>query len=502
MKKKKVIIVGAGPGGLAAGMLLSNKGYELDIVERKEEVGGRNCPVRLGDFTFDLGPTFFLMINVLQEIFASTGRKMEDYVVLQEIDPLYRLKFSEDVVFHPSRRDQDYMKEQMEAWIPGSYQGYQKYLEREKKKFETIIPCLRVPYHSLGDYLSWQFIRSLPFLDGHISLYKELGKYFPEPDMRVAFSFQAKYLGMSPWSCPGTFSILSFIEHSGGVYHVKGGLNQLSQGMAKVVREDGGRIHTNTPVKRILTENGTAVGVELESGENLTSDYVVINADFAYAMDNLVEGRIRKKYTRDRLLQKKYSCSTFMLYLGVDKVYDIPHHNIIFAEDYKRNIDEIADLMVLSKDPSFYLQNASVTDDTLAPPGKSAIYVLVPTPNNKSKIDWERSSEPFKELILDLMEKRAGLKDLREHIEVMKIITPLDWQREENVFLGATFNLAHTLGQMLSFRPHNRFEEIKNCYLVGGGTHPGSGLPTIYESGSISAKLIMEQDGMDVKWWA
>jgi len=495
MKKKKVIIVGAGPGGLAAGMMLASKDYEVCVFERKETVGGRNFPLKIGDFTFDLGPTFFLMVDVLEEIFAFTGRKMSDYLTLQEIDPLYRLKFK-DVDFNPSRRDQEFMKKQMEAWIPGSYSGYQKYLKKEKVKFDTIIPCLRVPYHALKHFFSWQFIRSIPKMDAHISLFTQLGRYFKSPDMRVAFSFQAKYLGMSPWSCPGTFSILSYIEHSGGIYHVKGGLNQLSASMAKVIEEEGGKIHTSTEVEKILVEDGKATGVLLKGGEKATADHIVINADFAYAMDRLVKKENRPKYTSQKLRKKKYSCSTFMLYLGMKKIYDIPHHNIIFADDYKKNIDEIANTMVLSKDPSFYLQNASITDDTLAPEGKSTIYVLVPVPNQKSGIDWEKEKEPFKERILDLMEQRAGIDDIRNQTELMKIITPDDWEKKENVFLGATFNLAHTIDQMLYFRPHNKFEEFRNCYLVGGGTHPGSGLPTIYESGNISAKLIMERDGI------
>jgi len=499
MRAKTVIIVGAGPGGLSAGMLLARNGYQVRIFEKKNQVGGRSFPLKLKQYTFDLGPTFFLMKDILEDIFSDAGRNLENYVQLMEIDPLYRLVFDENRVFYPTR-NQDKMREQMEAWIPGSFQGYLKYIQKEKKKYNSIIPCLRVPYSSLGNYFSWRFIRSLPRLDAHISLFRQLGRYFEEPDMRVAFSFQAKYLGMSPWSCPGTFSILSFIEHSGGVFHVKGGLNRLSQAMAKVIEEEGGRIHLETPIREIIIKDRKAVGVKLCHGDEIKGDYVIINADFAYAMDKLVPEIHRRKWRSDTLKRKKYSCSTFMLYLGVDNIYDIPHHNIVFARDYKKNVDEISRERILSSDPSFYIQNASVTDDTLAPPGKSAIYVLVPAPNNKSRIDWQKEKEPFKNLILDLMEKRAGFSKLKDHIEIMKIITPADWEDEENIFLGATFNLAHSMDQMLYLRPHNRFEEFENCYLVGGGTHPGSGLPTIYESGNISAKLIMQQDGMKVVW--
>jgi phytoene desaturase len=154
---------------------------------------------------------------------------------------------------------------------------------------------------------------------------------------------------------------------------------------------------------------------------------------------------------------------------------------------------------VLSDDVSFYLQNASVTDPLLATPGNSTIYILVPVPNNFSKINWEIEKNNFKDTVLKMVIERTGMTDLLDNIEEIKITTPADWENTYNVYTGATFNLAHNLGQMLYFRPHNEFEELGNCYLVGGGTHPGSGLPTIYESGRISANLICDKFGVKYK---
>jgi phytoene desaturase len=182
-----------------------------------------------------------------------------------------------------------------------------------------------------------------------------------------------------------------------------------------------------------------------------------------------------------------------MLYLGVDRFYDIPHHSIIFAPDYRRNVDEIG-AHQLSADPSIYVQNAVATDPTLAPEGKSTIYVLVPTANTRGRIDWEEQRESYRDRVLDLLEARAGLPDLRQHIVAERMITPEQWEREHFVYRGAVFNLGHTLTQMLYLRPHNEFDDIESCFLVGGGTHPGSGLPTIFESGRISAGLILKKE--------
>lgn len=493
MEKKKVIIIGAGPGGLSSAMILSANNYDVEILEKKSEVGGRNASFTLSGYTFDYGPTFFMMKDVLEEVFRMSGRKIEEYMKIVEVDPMYGLFFNKNKVFYPTR-DKYRMKKEIERVFPEGSEGYDRYLKNEGKKYDKLIPCLKVPYGKITDFFTKQFITSLPLLDAHVSLFDVLGRYFKEKDLKISFTFQAKYIGMSPWEAPGTFSIISYIEHGGGVYHVMGGLNQLSKGMAKAFQDNGGKISLNKGVKKLIIENKKAIGVELENGEKKYADYIVINADFAHAMTKLVDEEHRKKYTDKKLKSMKYSCSTFMIYLGVDKIYDLPHNGIFFSQDYQQNVNEIVTSKVLSNDPSFYIQNASVIDKSLAPEGKSTIYILVPVPNTTSHIDWEKTKEEFKEKILNLVEERAGLKDIKKHIEVEKIFTPNDWENEKDVYNGATFNLGHNISQMLYWRPHNEFEEFGNCYLVGGGTHPGSGLPTIYESGRISAEIIIKKD--------
>ena len=213
-----------------------------------------------------------------------------------------------------------------------------------------------------------------------------------------------------------------------------------------------------------------------------------------------VENHTRKliifqNHNFEKLKNKKYSCSTFMIYLGINKVYsELQHHNIIFAKNYKKNIDEITQSKTLSEDFSFYVQNACVSDKTLAPEGKSTLYVLVPVPNNKSDIDWDNIKSSYRDTVIKALEEEGGFDNLSEHIETEKIITPLDWEREKDVYLGATFNLGHQISQMLILRPHNKLEGYENLFIVGGGTHPGSGLPTIYESGRITANIIQKGD--------
>lgn len=489
---KDIIIIGAGPGGLSTAMLLAKRGYNVKVFEKQKYIGGRNSCLSLGEYDFDLGPTFLLMKSILEEIFEETGRKLEDYVKLKEINPMYRLKFGDGRVFYPwSVSKKEKMIESIESVFPGESSGYLKYLKREETKFQRLIPCLQIPYSSFKDLLQPHFFKALPYLDAHKSLYDVLGKYFDDEQLKLSFTFQAKYIGMSPWEAPGTFSIISYLEHKMGVYHVEGGLNKLAHAMGKVVVEEGGSIELGSPVSSVLFEGKKAIGVKLADGRQVKSDHVIMNTDFAMGMKQLVPDELKDKYKDENLKNKKYSCSTFMLYLGVNKTYDdLPHHNIIFAKDYRKNIAEITESKVLSEDFSFYVQNASVSDSTLAPKGRSTIYVLVPVPNNKSNIDWDEIKHSYRDKLINALEIEGGFTGLAENIEEEEIITPFDWEHKKDVYLGATFNLGHQVSQMLIFRPHNKLEGYENLYIVGGGTHPGSGLPTIYESGRITANLI------------
>jgi phytoene desaturase len=494
MSKKHIAIVGAGPGGLTAGMILAKRGYKVSIFEKEAMVGGRNAPITMNGYSFDTGPTFLMMTFVLREMFAEAGRNLDDYCKLVPLDPMYTLSFS-DFSISPTT-DRNRMKSQIAELFPGNENGLDRFHRKEKVRYDKMYPCLKKDYSTLKEMVSPPLLRALPHLSLNKSLMGVLGNYFSKEELRICFTFQAKYIGMSPWECPAAFAIMPYIEHSMGIDHVIGGLSRISEAMAAVVTEHGGEIHLKTPIKKICLSGRNATGVELLSGEKIKTDAVVINADFGYAMQTLFDEGTIKKWSPEKLRDKKYSCSTFMLYLGVDKVYDEPHHQIIFAKDYKENVLDIVSRSKVSEDMSVYVRNASVTDATLAPIGHSALYVLVPTANMRQPHNWEdAATKAYRDKVVKRIMERTSMKDLDRHITCEKIITPAQWQNDRGLFLGATFNLGHTISQMLYFRPRNKFEEIGHCYLVGGGTHPGSGLPTIYESARISSGLIQKYEG-------
>jgi phytoene desaturase len=474
--QKKVLIIGAGPGGLTSGMMLAHRGYDVTIIEKSATIGGRNAAIQAGDYTFDTGPTFLHQKFTLDEVFGETGRKPEDYMEFVKLDPMTTLTWG-DVSLETSF-NQETMARNIEAAFPGESANYQRFMDDHAEKLRTIFPCLLSSYHKLKSYFKPHMLKALPYVATRKSVMDVLSEYFTDERLKLAFTFQAKYLGMSPWNCPALFSILSYIEYAHGIYHVQGGLSNISAGMAKVFEEEGGKFMLNTEVKEIQYTGKEASSVILDNGQTISCDKLIVNADYAHARSTIFG---KKNESRESLLKKKYSCSTFMLYLGLDKIYEEePHHHVLFAEDYHQNLRDIQDEKVISKDMSIYIRNSSVTDPTVAPPGHSQIYILVPT------------NQAYRDKILDRIIEHTGMKDLKEHIVEERCITPKGWE-DGNIFIGATFNLAHTMDQMLYLRPQNKLKGFENIYLVGGGTHPGSGLPTIYESASTTQQNYLAQ---------
>ncbi|MGY8728600.1 MAG: phytoene desaturase family protein [Candidatus Poseidoniales archaeon] len=497
LNKPTALIVGSGPGGLASALLLAHSGIDVTILEKEEKVGGRTKLIHKDGFTFDRGPTFFHYPEVIEEIFQAIGRDAHKELGLMPLDPMYRLVFGAGGHIDATSNLEAMTDRIRELAGEKNANGFKKYVIQNRKKLEFSKQCLQTPWTSPLNVLSKRAIRVATVLKPWSSVAGDLSKHFDDERVRLAMSFQTKYLGMSPFHAPSLFTILSFLEYEHGIFHAKGGLGSITARMGEIAEELGVKIRCSTPVKSLMYEGKTVVGVRIE-GEEILADKVVINADFAHAMTTLVPDEKRKKWSDKKLEKKGYSCSTFMLYLGVDKQYDLPHHQIYASTSYEKNLEDITEHRMTWNDPSVYVQNASITDDSLAPEGQSTIYVLVPVPNTHDSIVWDDIKDDYRELIVKQLAK-LGYDDIDDHIVSETIVTPDDWGASD-VYRGAVFNLTHDLKQMLWRRPHNRFEEANNLYIVGGGTHPGSGLPTIFESARISSKLLLADLGIRADW--
>ena len=499
MAKPRVVVIGAGPGGLASVLQLAHGGAEVTVLEARSQVGGRCASIYANGFRFDTGPTFYLYPRILREIFQSVGRDIDVEIPMKRLDPQYRVSFGAGGHLDCTH-DLGEMDRQIAEMSPDDVGALKKYLDHNRVKLAKFRPILESPFNSMLDLLRPSVLAAASLVKPWKTLGRDLQSYFRDPRLVIAFSFQAKYLGMSPFKCPSLFSILSFLEYEYGVFHPLGGCGQVSERMAEVAKEMGCEIRTDEAVES-LEFKGKRVTAVVTSKGRYEADALVINADFANAMQKLVPNELRKRWSNAKIAWKRFSCSTFMMYLGINGRYEnLKHHTIHISKDYDRNLRQIEKEMVLPDDPSIYVQNPCVTDSSLAPEGKSTLYVLVPVPHLSPNTPWdEAQTQAFRETTFQKL-AQIGLGNLRSKIEYEQIVTPANWRDDFSVYRGATFNLAHNLGQMLHLRPHNKFEELEGVYLVGGGTHPGSGLPVIYESSRITCKQLLPDIGLSAKF--
>ncbi|KAL9657256.1 hypothetical protein ABK040_011477 [Willaertia magna] len=512
---KTIGIIGAGPGGLTNALLLASKGFKVTLFEKASVVGGRNAPIQVGHSKLDTGPTLLIMKNSLDAVFKDIGRNSEDYLNFIKLNPMYRLVYQQNENNHDMNRNfidcfdisqQERMESELENTFGKEYiNGYRKWLEIERKKYQYIIPLMENIYSSHFDLFNWKAIIALPFIQLHRTMYSTLGKYFEHPLAKISFSFQSKYLGMSPWNGPATYNMIPFAEHVGGIYHVEGGLCKISEQMANIAENElNVNIHLNSPVTKVLTEDRKIKALEvyhedIKQTKTYYFDEIICNADFPYVVKNLIPNseNLFKTWKPSTFDKKRNSCSGFNLYIALDKIYkDIPAHTIAFAKDIKRNFENV-DNGDWSDDVSLYVRNSCVVDKTVSPEGKSGLFAMIFVPNlqTSTTIDWTSDTfkEKVKQLALEILEKKCGFKDIKNHIEEIKMITPIDWHQERNVDQGAIFSMSNTIFQTLSFRPRNKFHELDNLYLSGGHTHPGSGLPVIYLSSRMVTDLICKK---------
>lgn len=490
-------------------MLLANAGADVTVHERHDQVGGRSGSRTgispQGRFHFDIGPTFFLYPRILSDIFAECGCSLEDSVELIRLQTHYDLLFEKGERLTASS-DIAALQRSVARISPQDAAAIPAFLADNRAKLTAFRPVLERPFNSWRDLLTPDMLRALPLLRPGRSVERDLKRFFSDPRIRLGFSFQSKYLGMSPYRCPSLFTILAFMEYEFGIFHPRGGTGAVMNAMADAARRMGVRIRLNEPVRELLFEGRRVTGLRTDAGVQ-QADAVVLNADFLRSMKTLVPDRLRKRWTDRKIERKKLSCSTFMLYLGIKgELPDTAHHTIFLSKDFRENFRKIDEGKAPPKAPSFYMQNACVTDPALAPPGYSTLYVLVPVGHTREGgTDWTPAERARYRAVALKRLAQAGLPDIEQRIVFEKIVTPDEWESELDVHKGAVFNLAHSLPQMLHLRPRNRFEDVDGVYLVGGGTHPGSGLPVIFEGARISARLLAQDLGLrsvrtDMQW--
>lgn len=489
---KKIIVIGSGFGGLATASRLLSKGYDVKLFEKRNKLGGRAYVYETDGFIFDGGPTVITAPFLFDEIFEAAGKNRSDYVKFVPCDPFYRIFNNEGRKFDYNG-DHDFVLSEIEKWNPADKEGYTRFLKSTKAIFEKGFTELAdQPFLSI-----WDMIKVAPDLiklQSYKTVYQYASQFIENDFLRKCFSFHPLLVGGNPFQTTSIYAMIHYLEREWGVHYAMGGTGAIVEALGKLIREQGGVIHTNAEVDEILIENGTATGIRLKDGSEHKADEIVSNADVAFTYRNMIPEPKRNKYTNRKIERTKYSMSLFVIYFGTKKRYldsELAHHNIILGDRYKDLLDDIFNKKELADDFSLYLHMPTKTDPSLAPEGHEAFYVLSPVPHLESGTNWTQKAKPYRDAIMNFLEEHY-LPDLQENLVVEHHIDPLHFQNTLNSYKGSAFSVEPILTQSAWFRPHNRSEDVNNLYFVGAGTHPGAGLPGVLSSAKIAEDLIEE----------
>jgi len=475
-----IVIVGAGLGGLASAVRLAQLGHRVTLIEQLEHLGGRIAELRREGFRFDTGPTLLMMLHPLEKLFHDLQVRLEDYLQPLLLNPSYRVFYADGTRFDSSPCIANMVREIATKISSDQVRGYLRLMADLGSMLHDVVPTfVQRNYQSVFDLLN---VRSLALVLKHgllNNLSKQVVKYVQDPRLRMLFTFQTMYLGLSPLNAPWVYGILTYMESGEGVWFPRGGMYQIIRALEQLARQSGVRIYTSTPVRQVIIEQGRATGVQLANGDILPAGVVVLNVDVPTAYARLLPScRVARRRWRN-------SCSALVFCIGyANSLPELLHHNVHFSADFERNLHEIFVQKVVPTDPSFYTCLSVRTESTDAPEGCENLYVLVPVPNRSGQ-DATSMTDKVLDKVLQRLQQDVGL--CRRYIRFVHQVTPADWE-SIGLWQGAAFGLSHDFFQSTCFRPSNR-APFRGVYFVGASTVPGNGIPMVL----ISAELLQER---------
>ncbi|MVP00678.1 phytoene desaturase family protein [Paenibacillus lutrae] len=496
---KKVIVIGAGVAGLASAIRLQHAGYQVEIYEKEGLPGGKMNRIETGGYKFDLGPTIVMMPEIYREIFELCGRNPDDYIPMERLDPMYRVYYS-DNPNEPYDISSDLVEltKTIEKISEEDMEGFFLYLHEIYKRFMVAKHnIIQRPFRKSRDFYNFSMLRKALKLKTFDTADHFMSKYIKSERLKQMISFQTLYIGISPFKSPSFYTMIPMLQFLYGVWFIKGGMYTMAQGLEKLFKELGGTIHYNQNVQEIDIHNRKATGIIID-GKKVPADFVVCNADFPYAMKSLVNDRATKgKFTDKKIDKMKYSCSCFLLYLGMNRKYEeIEHvHHFMFSEDLKKNLHDIFAGNKLTNG-SFYVYMASKMDASLAPEGKDGLYILMPVSHAAAaNYEWnEETIRDYRTYILNTLKKIRGFENIEQEIVTETCITPIDFKTKFNAYNGSTFGLMPILSQSNHMRPQSKAKHCDSLYFTGSSTHPGAGVPIVLLSARITAQELMQDD--------
>ncbi len=484
---QRIVIIGAGFGGLAAAGLLARRGHAVTVVEQLDHAGGRATVWEHDGFRFDLGPSWYLMPDVYQRWFQQMGTSAEAELDLRRLSPSYRVYFgARDVVDVPA--DLAATVALFDTFEPGGGQKLERYLERAAYQYDVAMNgFVYRDYRRLTDFFNRRMLVEGARLNVFTNLDRYVRGYFSSDRARKVLEYSMVFLGGAPDNTPALYNIMSHVDLAMGVWYPMGGMGAVVARMQRLAEDAGARFEFNRPVRRIVVRDGRAVGVETDTGV-IDADVVVANADYHHVETRLLEPRYRQysdRYWESRVVAP----SAFILYLGLDRpVAGLAHHTLFLQHDWMDHFNTIFKRPAWPDRPSYYVCAASKTDPGVAPAGAENIFVLVPVAAGLEDTDAGRAR--FEAMILDDLEHQLG-EPIRDRIVVRRSFAHRDFTARYNAYRGTALGLAHTLRQTALFRPRRSSQTVRGLHFTGHYTHPGVGVPMTL----ISSQLVAQEIG-------
>lgn len=487
---KKIVIVGGGLGGLASAVTLAHAGFDVELFEKNSHLGGKLMPVELGNYRFDFGPNTITMPAVFNRVISQTGEVPKDYLNFVPLESHTRNHFPDGSSFDFTS-DQDRMIQQLKIIDPAAAARYPAFIKEISRLYRfSERYFFPVTFQSWRDYLSPSLGFALFQVRPAESMHHFFQRYFTNPFLLQSFDRYATYIGSSPYKAPATFSMIAYLELVEGVYYTKGGNTAIADAFAAVARKCGAQLHTRKEVKKILTANGKAGGVELEDGTQIAADLVILNGDLLSAFPALVEEAQRPSLTDAKVAAFEPSISAFVITVGLKGRLEIlKHHNVFFSSDYRQEFDDLFNASVYSHSPTVYISNSSYTDPAVSPEGDN-LFILVNAPALTKDGKLQIDPETYKERIYDFL--LSYDVDIRSHLAKEQIFTPAFIRDKFGSFRGALYGPSSNRPKDAFLRPPNASRDVQNLYFVGGSTHPGGGSPMVVLSGLNVANKIIE----------
>ena len=483
------IVIGSGFGGIAAALRLKAKGHEVKLIEKHPDLGGRARVFKKNGFTFDGGPTVITAPYLINELFELFKKDSKHYIELSPLKIWYQFIFEDKTKFNYSG-DEASMIKQIENINKDDVKGYQKLVAFTKKIFDKGFTELAdVPFDK--PFVMMQQLPALLKLKSYKSVYSLVSTFIKNEKLRRMLSMHPLLVGGNPFTTTSIYGLILYLEKKWGIHYSMGGTGNIIKGLEKLMQEEGIDIIKNSEVTEIVSKSNKITGVKLNDKDIIEAENVICNADPPAFYEKMLkkngQGSFIFNWKKKRM---EYSMGLFVYYFGTKKVYEnVEHHTIKFGNKYKEHLEDIFNNKKLNNDISYYLHRPSATDKSMAPEGNDCFYVLVPVPNNQSKIDWQTEGENMKNLVIDKMEKDL-MPNLRENIVADFYLTPDYFEKELNTKFGSGFSIQPKFTQSAYFRFHNKSEIYDGLYFVGAGTHPGAGVPGVLSSAKVLDKLL------------